>query len=94
MAILHPDMYILVTGKSSSGLVFSNYFVPKNDIMSHLEKDGETVKLEYFKQEYTCEGMFKKGYVVDNVQIVSNFTKTRPMSLSGISTQDFDCGSE
>ena len=50
-----------VTGKSPTGRAFSNYFVPKRDIMNHLEKDGRTVKLEHFNKEYTCEGMFKKG---------------------------------
>lgn len=91
METLHPDMYIRVTGKSPTGRLFSNYFVPKRDIMNHLEKDGKTVKLTYFKKEYTCKGMFKKGFVIEKAQIVSNFVQSRPMSLSGISTQDFDC---
>jgi hypothetical protein len=91
METLHPDMFIRVTGKSPTGRLFSNYFVPKRDIMNHLEKDGKTVKLEYFKKEYTCKGMFKKGFVIEKAEIVSNFVQSRLMSLSGISTQDFDC---
>jgi len=88
------DMLLYVTGKSKEGKSFTTHFVPKKNIMNHLEKDGKTVNLKHFNESYTCPGMLKKGFVVEKVTLVTEFVLSGPFTLSGISTADFDCGEE
>jgi hypothetical protein len=89
MATLHSDMLLRVTGKTKAGYKFCNYFVPKKDIMRHLDKDGKTVSLTHFKAVYVCDGMFKKGFEVEKVTLVSDFIQSGPFTMSGLS--EFDC---
>jgi hypothetical protein len=91
MATLNTDMLLRITGKSLHGNAFCNYFVPKHDILNHTEKDGKTISLTYFKQNYTCNGMFKKGFTIEHVTLVNEFIQSFPVTLSGLTTEDFDC---
>jgi hypothetical protein len=82
------DYFLRVEGVTADGRKWQNLFVPRKDIYEHLNRDGKTVDIEFFKNEYTCDGMIRNGYTIILVEFTADMPYTGESYLSGITASD------